>query len=501
MRKCLIILFAFLAAFEVRAQDSLSVNERTMMHIDHLVASGNASAMRFAPSYGLLSPYVSFSSASASFDFRQESKAVVPEDGDGLRQGRFDADAFLRLSDGSAVSGAVGYRRAVKNNVRLNETADFELLQPYVLMDTLGGNLQNESYFFRGEWMRRSGNAVYSLGGSYKAVHEYRSFDPRPRNISSDFKAGASLGVVLPRWDLIGFASYRRYNQDQNVTFVSNKGANTTLFHATGLGLDYWRFHSTGIFAVTRYAGQGFSAGVVGSAAKGSVIGGISYEWLSITRYLSNQNDAPLTSLVTGRQDAFVAWKPSDTAALEVVVSHERRDGSENVIDCAAQGVYRDLLAMDMYSRDRLSASLSAVLQFAHDYGFWQILPAIAYSGVSEEYLYPKSHISSSSVDAMCGAAFSAVRKAWAYSVQAHAGYCIFPKSESSLQCMDSHILQAYTDKYAFQSLDFAHLSMHAMIQRELGMQLAIFSRLSASAALRSSEVAAYISLSIGISY
>ena len=239
MRKCLIILFAFLAAFEVRAQDSLSVNERTMMHIDHLAASGNASAMRFAPSYGLLSPYVSFSSASASFDFRQESKAVVPEGGDGLRQGRFDADAFLRLSESSAVSGAVGYRRAVKNNVRLNETADFELLQPYVLMDTLGGNLQNESYFFRGEWMRRSGNAVYSLGGSYKAVHEYRSFDPRPRNISSDFKAGASLGVVLPRWNLIGFASYRRYNQDQNVTFVSNKGANTTLFHATGLGLDY----------------------------------------------------------------------------------------------------------------------------------------------------------------------------------------------------------------------------------------------------------------------
>lgn len=60
MRKCLIILFAFLAAFEVRAQDSLSVNERTMMHIDNLAASGNASAMRFAPSYGLLSPYVSF---------------------------------------------------------------------------------------------------------------------------------------------------------------------------------------------------------------------------------------------------------------------------------------------------------------------------------------------------------------------------------------------------------------------------------------------------------
>lgn len=501
MRKCLTMIFAVLAAFAVQAQDSLSVNERTILHFDHLAAAGNASAMRFAPSYGLLSPYASFSSASVSFDFRQESKAVVPEDGDGLRQGRFDAGTFLRLKGGSAVSGAAGYRRAVKNNVLLNETADFELLQPYVLVDTVGGNLQNESYSFRGEWMRRAGNAVYSLGGSYKAVHEYRSFDPRPRNISSDFKAGASLGVILPGGSLIGFASYRRYNQDQNVTFVSNKGANTALFHATGLGRDYWRFRSTGVFAATRYAGQGFSAGVVGSAARGSLTGGISYEWLSVTRYLSNQNDAPLTSLATGRLSAFAAWKPSGTAALEAKVNHERRDGVENVIDCAASGVYRNLLSMGMYNRDRLSASLSAVLQFARDYGFWQILPAIAYSGVSEAYLYPESNMSATSVDATCGAGFCTVRKAWIYNVQAYVGYCTFPESESSLQCMDSRILRVCADKYAFQSTDFAHLSVQAMIQRELGRQFAIFSRLYASAALRSPEVAAGVSLSIGISY
>ena len=156
---------------------------------------------------------------------------------------------------------------------------------------------------------------------------------------------------------------------------------------------------------------------------------------------------------------------------------------------------------MGMYSRDRLSASLSAVLQFARDYGFWQILPAIAYSGVSEAYLYPESNMSATSVDATCGAGFCTVRKAWIYNVQAYVGYCTFPESESSLQCMDSRILRVCADKYAFQSTDFAHLSMQAMIQREFGRQFAIFSRLYASAALRSPEVAAGVSLSIGISY
>lgn len=501
MRKFFVMMVAALVAFEVRAQDSLSVNARTLRQLDPLTAVGNASSMRLAPSYGLLSPYDSFSSASASFDFRQESKALVPEDGDGLRQGRFNASTFLRLKGSSAVSGAVGYRRAVKRNVLLNETADFELLQPYVLVDTVGGNLQNEVYAFRGEWMHRSGDVLYSLGGSYKAVHEYRTFDPRPRNISSDFKAGASLGIVFPEGSLIGHVSYRRYNQDQNVTFVSNKGANTTLFHATGLGRDYWRFRSTGIFAATRYAGQGFSAGAVGAAMSGYLTGGVSYEWLSVTRYLSNQNDAPLTNLETGTLSAFAAWKPSEMAALEARLSLERRDGAENVIDCAASGVYLNLLSMDMYSRDRLSASLSGVLKFVRDYGVWQLMPEASFTSLSEIYVYPSSSMRSCVLDGTLAAAFSTERGKWMYRAGASAGYCSFPESSISLQCVDSRILQAYADKYAFQSSDFAHGALQVMMQRELDGKMAIFSSISASGVLRSRETAACISLSIGISY
>lgn len=501
MRKSFVLIVAIFAVLELQAQDSLSVNGRTIQHLDPLVAAGNASAMQFAPSYGLLSPYASFSSASASFDLRQESKALVPEEGDGLRQGRFDASTFLRLKGASAVSGSVGYRRAVKRNVLLNETADFELLQPYVLVDTVGGNLQNEVYAFSGEWMRRSGNALYSIGGSYKAVHEYRTFDPRPRNISSDFKAGGSLGFIFQGGSLIASASYRRYNQDQTVSFVSNKGANTTLFHATGLGRDYWRFRSTGIFAATRYAGQGFSAGVVGTAMRGRLTGGVSYEWLSVTRYLSNQNDAPLTSLNTGTLNAFAAWRPSNRAAVQASLCHERRDGAENVIDCAASGVYLNLLSMDMYRRDRLAASLSAVLRLDRGYGTWDIIPMVSYSGISETYLYPSSSMSSASVDGTLGAVFAAERNRWLYRIGLSAGYSLFPQSSCSLQCSDLRILEAYTDKYNFQSSDFAHLCLQAMVQRELDGQMAVFSGIRASGALRSGHAGALLSLSIGISY
>ena len=219
------------------------VNLRTRQWNDPYVAIGNKAASDYTPAAALLSPYYSYSSAAASFDLREERNgAYVPEEGDALSQGRFDAWSLLRLKGNSAVSGRVGYRRAVKRDVILNETADYRLLRPYVLIDTVGGDLQHEQYSFRGAWMRRSDRLVCSVYGSYKAVHEYRSFDPRPRNVSSDIKADFSLGYLFPHGSVIGYAGYRKYHQRQDVSFMNNTGANTTLFHYTGLGNDYFRF-------------------------------------------------------------------------------------------------------------------------------------------------------------------------------------------------------------------------------------------------------------------
>ncbi len=50
--------------------------------------------------------------------------------------------------------------------------------------------------------------------------HEYRSFDPRPRNVSSDIKADFSLGYLSLHGSVIGYAGYRKYHQRQDVSFM-----------------------------------------------------------------------------------------------------------------------------------------------------------------------------------------------------------------------------------------------------------------------------------------
>lgn len=501
MRKSLAIIFLVCASLSLKGQGT--VNLKTWQWNDPYVAIGNRTASEYTPAASLLSPYCSYSSAAASFDLREEwNGAYIPEEGDALRQGRFDAGSFLRLKGNSAVSGRVGYRRGVKRDVVLNETSDYELLRPYVLIDTVGGNLQNEQYGFQGAWMRRSDRLVYSVYGSYKAVHEYRSFDPRPRNISSDIKADISLGYLFPHGSVIGYAGYRKYHQRQDVTFVNNTGANTVLFHSTGLGNDYYRFRSTGIFAATRYAGQGFEVGVVGTGVSGKLHCGLSYGLLDVTRHLSNQNDAPLSTLEQGTLNSFASYSVSPSFAVEAKVEYERRRGRENVIDCAASGIYDDILSLDMYIQDLVNASLSGVLRVKRRYGIWHLMPSVRWMMSSEEYLYPSSWMRFSTLSGRLSGGFSTIRRRWLYDFEGSVEYGGRLYGDCSLQSGEELIRDAYIDKFERWTGDFLRCHAHALVQREVSGTAAVFSRLSLGEMFcgQGSRMLT-LTVSIGISY
>ncbi len=499
-----VIVASLLACTLVQAQDAASVNLRTQERNDPYLSVGSRSASGFVPAASLLSAYPSYSSAAASFDLREESGgALAPEEGDALRQGRFDAASFLRLDGGSAVDGGVSWRRGEKRNVVLNETADYELLQPYVLIDTLGGDMQHEQYAFRDAWMRRSGDLLYSAGGSYKAVHEYRCVDPRPRNVSSDLKAGFSLGRLLPGGALLSYAGYRKYFQTQDVTFVSNVGANTTLFHSIGLGSDYYRFRSTGIFAATRYAGHGFEAGLVGIGLSGRLHAGLSYSLLGITRYLSNQNEAPLSLLLTGDLRSFVSYGISESVAVEADVKYEHRSGTENVIDCAASGIYDDILSLPMYSRDRLNVSLGAVCRTrTGDAALWYLSPSLLWLLSSENYLHPASNMDCSILSGRLSGGFSKIRGPYLYDFAAVVGYGGSLCESCSLNAGEEKIREAYSEKFARLNSNCLQGGFQAFVQREVGPSIAVFARLSVGGGLygEGSRLVG-TSISIGISY
>ena len=145
-------------------------------------------------------------------------------------------------------------------NVCWNSTSDYELLRPYVLADSVGGDLQHEQYRFYGGYARVDGRFNYGLTASYRAQHEYRQVDPRARATSRlTFLPDLSLGYLWGHYAVGLAGGLRIYKQQQSVAFYDQNGANTSELHFTGLGTFYQRYSGT-TYTSVQYRGTGWHA-------------------------------------------------------------------------------------------------------------------------------------------------------------------------------------------------------------------------------------------------
>lgn len=120
-----------------------------------------------------LQPYArqfSLSSLRLSGEYKNEKEAVIVQQGSGYRQGVFRAESYLHLNPRTTVWGHAGYRSGKIKSVCWNETSDFELLYPYIMADTAGGDLNTESYTFCGGYSRIYKHFSWGLSGDYRAM-------------------------------------------------------------------------------------------------------------------------------------------------------------------------------------------------------------------------------------------------------------------------------------------------------------------------------------------
>ena len=100
----------------------------------------------------------SFSQLYMQAAIRRQSEAFEQEKGDGSFHPELRVESFLRLSERTAVWGEAGYMNGRQRNIRWNSTSDYDLLKPYILADTLGGDTRLERYLFSGGYATRLDN-------------------------------------------------------------------------------------------------------------------------------------------------------------------------------------------------------------------------------------------------------------------------------------------------------------------------------------------------------
>jgi len=497
-RTILITLLAFCVA-PCFGQDVIS---RSMAYRDAFRLMGAQSALSYSSSSFLLDSLPSYSEAKINLTIEQAQQAYLPQNGNGLRQGEFTA-ASRHKWENSAVRGGVSYQRGSKKNVCWNTASDFELLYPYVLADSVGGNLQKEQYSFFGAWAGHAGDFILGAEGSYRALHEYRDVDPRPRNVSSDFKARVSASYPFKSY-MAGFTlSYRKYHQSQSVSFYNRTGANTSEMHFTGLGTTFDRFTSPSSHSSTRYKGHGFEASaLLQPMGERRLYAGLSYNLTNFRRHLINQNEVPITDLLVQKVSAFGAYswqKNAFKAALEGELSYQLRQGDENIIDNGKTGVYEKLASLTMYKNRIVSLNIKSALSGRGPLVF---TPRLGAELFLSEYAYPKKYMDFAYIYAGSGVYTLKNLAGFHCRFDAGAYYLQNIYSALSLNGIDSKIEEAYRNMFTKFSDSTFRLDLGALAERKIRGDIAVFAELNMKYyAYIATKSDIYLCLSTGLSF
>ena len=232
----------------------------------------------------------------AGMDYSKASRPARLEDGTGSSMGYGCIDAYLHKGK-ATLWGNAAYRNGTTRNVRFSETTDYQLLYPYLMADTVGGNTHGEYYHFMGGFSYPLGRWNIAAEGEYTARMEFRTRDPRPKNLSGNLMARVGVSTQVGTGVMGMAVSARRYKQTNEVKLY-NEVSMPTIYHLTGMGNDYYRFR--GANTSTYYQGHALGGMLSYRQRRDSQRGAFAqagYEFTEIEKIISSLNQLPLATL------------------------------------------------------------------------------------------------------------------------------------------------------------------------------------------------------------
>ena len=334
----------------------------------------------------------SLNTLNLGYDYRHASTPKRLERGDGHRQAFVDVDAYLHKGK-ATLWGNAYYVNGSTRNVLYNETTDLEQLYPYLMADSVGGKTSQEYYYFMGGFSYPLGKK-WTIGaeGEYTARMEYRTRDPRPKNLTGDLRAKVGVLYLLSGLHSIGAAVTARKYKQTNELKLYNEVSVPTIYHLTGLGNDYYRFR--GVNTSTYYKGYGVG-GMVTYSQKDQKgwFAQVEYEYTNIDKIISTLNELPMATLESNRFHATVGYLMNGEyqyygANLDGEIY--RKYGTENIFGTAQDNIYPQIASAGLYSslQDRIGVEAfyqSVLLDKSALGGKWKL----AYMGFSEKYQEP----------------------------------------------------------------------------------------------------------------
>lgn len=285
------------------------------------------------------------------YDYAHASQPIRLEQGGGHSMGLADIDAYLHRGK-ATLWGRAAYQNGGVRGIRFSESSDFERLYPYLMADTVGGNNHLERYHFMGGFSCPVGRWNIAAEGQYTALMEYRTVDPRPKNLTGDLRAKVGLSYVMGS-NVLGLAlSAGRYKQTNEVKLY-NEVAVPTIFHLTGLGADYYRFR--GINTSTYYKGHTLGAMLSYLHRDGLLLGSFAhggYNYTETQKIISSLNELPMATLRHHHQYAMAGHAfrlGRGSLGFRLSEDWQRRQGFEHIFGTAQDNIYPQIATSEAY--------------------------------------------------------------------------------------------------------------------------------------------------------
>lgn len=411
------------------------------------------------------------------FRMREEDDAYLPAEGKGLMQGELRAQSRHSLDSIHRVEGQVCYERGVKRAVNWNTSSDWELLSPYITLDTVGGNLQKEQYRFAARFASRPGRFFYSIWADYRALHEYRDVDPRPRNITADLNVSALGGLQMGAYALSLEAGYRRYHQREDVEFMDPRGNNTSVLHYLGFGRYSTRFSGAKKSTAVRFDGNGVNARLVLEPVDGlGWIGGASYAWLQMVRHLPGSNETPMSKLLNQEIGLYGGHKWARTY-IRTDARLRLKTGTENIVDPSS--AFTVLGGLPMVHALSWKGSVSGFHSWERERVTWTLQPHLAYEGSSWQNGQPEAGMAFHYAQATATGSAAFHAGAWKFRIEGEAGVrlCVTSRRDLGNLSLDSRFQTYFNHLYGRFSDHLVHGGFKAVVGRKVAKDLLLYAR------------------------
>lgn len=303
---------------------------------------------------------VGLTEISAGYFSRMDKGKHDIRDGTGAHNFKIGAETYTKYRS-STLWGSASYAKGKIRSVKWNETAHRELIYPYVLADSVGGDFYEEIYSFSGGYADCRDRLAWGACLSYEATLQYRNVDPRPRNIAGNLEVsgGVMYRIFGAYYTGLGI-DLMKYKQTNDILFKSEMGVDK-VYHLTGLGNHYKRFAGTGLS--TYYNGYrcGIGLNLYPENGRGFFASGRLCRF-TFDNIISDLNRLPMASAWHNQLEVQGGWMTGGASMYGGVsgkLTLYRRHGTENIFGDAASSVYPLICSNEMFADNAVKTSLT----------------------------------------------------------------------------------------------------------------------------------------------